>query len=69
MTANEIDQPIESEPPPRLRPSWDAGALLVPVNGVIAAIVGAYMSTRSVLVTAIAGAAALLIAVLIIGKR
>lgn len=70
MTANdENDQPIEAEPLRRPRPPWDAGTLLVLVDGVIAAIVGAYVATRSVLVTAIAGAAALLIAVLIRGKR
>lgn len=70
MTANdEIDEPIEAEPPRRPRAPWDADTLLVLVNGVSAAIVGAYVTTRSVLVTVIAGAVALLIAVLIRGKR
>ncbi|SEG87975.1 hypothetical protein SAMN04489712_12149 [Thermomonospora echinospora] len=70
MTANEIDQPIEAEPPRRPCPTWDAGAPLVLLNGVIAAIAAiadAYTATRSVVATAIAGAAAVLVALLVGG--
>ena len=48
---------------------WDAGSLLVLINGVAGAIAGAYVATRSVPVTALAGGAALLLAVLVVWRK
>lgn len=39
-----------------------AGAVLTLVNGVVAGVAGAYVSTRSVLITIIAAAAAIVLA-------
>ena len=48
---------------------WDARSLLVLINGVAGAIAGAYVATRSVPVTALAGGAALLLAVLVVWRK
>jgi hypothetical protein len=48
---------------------WDARSLLVLINGVVGAIAGAYVATRSVPVTALAGGAALLLAVLVVWRK
>jgi hypothetical protein len=51
------------------RPGWEAGGLLALINGVAGAIAGAYVATRSVPVTALAGGAALLLAVLVVWRN
>lgn len=48
---------------------WDTRSLLVLINGVAGAIAGAYVATRSVPVTALAGGAALLLAVLVVWRK
>ena len=48
---------------------WDARSLLVLINGVAGAIAGAYVATSSVPVTAPAGGAALLLAVLVVWRK
>lgn len=48
---------------------WEAGSLLVLINGAAGAIAGAYVATRSVPVTALAGGAALLLAVLVVWRK
>ena len=48
---------------------WDARSLLVLINGVAGAIAGAYVATSSVPVTALAGGAALLLAVLVVWRK
>ena len=48
---------------------WDARSLLVLINGVAGAIAGAYVATRLVPVTALAGGAALLLAVLVVWRK
>jgi hypothetical protein len=62
-------KPVRSEPPDRRRVSSDLGSLLGLINGVIAAIGGVYLSTRSVPITVLAGVAALVPTVLIIWRN
>jgi hypothetical protein len=56
--------PPASSPPPRRRPG--AGALLTLVNGVLAGVASVYVGTRSILVTLIAAAVAIVLAVLVL---
>ena len=51
------------------RARWDAGSLLMLINGVAGAIAGAYVTTRSVPVTVLAGGAAWLLAVLVVWRK
>lgn len=55
--------PPASSPPPRRR--LGGGAVLTLVNGVLAGIGSVYVGTRSVLITVIAAAAAIVLAVLV----
>jgi hypothetical protein len=56
--------PAASSQPPRQRPG--AGALLTLVNGVLAGVGGVYVSTHSVLITVIAAAMAIVLAVIVL---
>ncbi len=51
-------------PPPRRRPG--PGTLLTVVNGVLAGIGGVYVSTHSILITIVAGAMAIVMAVAVL---
>jgi asparagine N-glycosylation enzyme membrane subunit Stt3 len=53
-------------PPQGSHSSWDAGALLTVINGVLAGIGSVYVTTRSIVVTSIACCAAVLLAGLIL---
>jgi hypothetical protein len=55
--------PASSSQPPR-RPG--AGALLTLVNGVLASVASVYVGTRSVLITVIAAAVAIVLAVMVL---
>lgn len=57
-----VASPAHSSPP--RRPG--AGALLTLVNGVLAGVGGVYVGTRSVLITVIAAAVAIVLAVLVL---
>jgi len=56
--------PPASSLPPRRTPK--AGTLLTLVNGVLAGVGGVYAGTHSVLITVIAAAAAVMLAVLVL---
>ncbi|TDD88715.1 hypothetical protein [Actinomadura rubrisoli] len=60
---------IVSRGPEGRGPSRDVAGVLMLVNGVVAAIGGAYVTTGSLAVTVLAGAAALVLAVLVVRKR
>lgn len=53
-----------SSQPPRRRPS--AGAILTLVNGALAGVASVYVGTHSVLITIIAAAVAVVLAVLVL---
>ena len=54
-------------PSPRRRPG--SGAVLTLTNGVLAGVGGVYVSTHSVLITVIAAAAAIVLAMMLILSR
>ena len=56
--------PSASSPPPRRR--LGAGALLTLVNGVLAGVGSVYVGTHSTLITVIAGAMAIVLAVMVL---
>lgn len=59
--------PASSPSPPRQRPG--PGAVLTLVNGVLAGVGGAYVATRSVLITVIAAAAAIVLTAMLLTSR